>query len=167
MYPLGPYLLPIIVREKGNWQSLVSFMAGIRKNCNEVQANCSPLLIGLSWLHFTSCLLDTKIISIALLCFIQQLIGHSFYMLCWNCHMWIFSPWFFSIEYFGKLICINSISFLRQYTRFLAHVFFLVWQKWILTKTLNSRPKKLLIIDNFFSLFSTGPKSAQISYSVP
>ena len=53
--------------------------------------------------------------------YIQQLIGHSFYMLCWNCHMWIFSPWFFSIDYFGKIVCINSISFLRKYTRFLAH----------------------------------------------
>ena len=39
--------------------------------------------------------------------YIQQLIGHSFYMLCWNCHMWIFSPWFFSIEYFGKMILIE------------------------------------------------------------
>ena len=61
-----PYLLPIIVREKGNWQSLVSFMAGIRKIYDEVQASCSSLT-GLSWLHFTSCLLDTKTISIALL----------------------------------------------------------------------------------------------------
>jgi hypothetical protein len=24
--------------------------------------------------------------------YIQKLIGHSFYTLCWNCHMWIFFP---------------------------------------------------------------------------
>ena len=29
--------------------------------------------------------------------YIQQLIGHSFYMLCVNCHMWIFSPWLFTL----------------------------------------------------------------------
>ena len=109
----------LLLSEKGNWQSLVSFMAGIRKKTMMKLKQAAAHSFHWTFVtpfHFMLVGFKNYLYCFAL--YTQQLIGHSFYMLCWNCHMWIFSPWFFSIEYFGKIICIDSISFLRKYTWF-------------------------------------------------